>query len=65
VKVKIHPLVKVKFKDFSRTFKALFQLIQGSRTGKIFENGTDLPSKFISLYLVILIKITNVGTAGG
>jgi hypothetical protein len=30
----VHPLVKVKFKDFSRTFKALFQYIQGPRTGR-------------------------------
>ena len=41
----VHPLVKVKFKDFSRTFQALFLHIKGPRTGKIFENGTDLPSK--------------------
>jgi hypothetical protein len=46
----------VKFKDFSK-FKYL-------ELGKIFENGTDLPL-FDSLYSVILIKITNVGTAGG
>jgi hypothetical protein len=47
--------VKVEFKDFSRT------LIQGpfsvnSRHGFAVNN---------SLYSVILIKITNVGTAGG
>jgi hypothetical protein len=28
----------MKFKDFSRTFKDLFQYIQGPGTGKIFEN---------------------------
>jgi hypothetical protein len=48
----------------SRTFPGLsrpfFSKFKDLELGKIFENGTDN-----SLYSVILIKITNVGTAGG
>jgi hypothetical protein len=39
----VHPLVKVKFKDFSRIFKTHFQKFKDLELGKIFENGTDLP----------------------
>jgi hypothetical protein len=38
--VTVHPLVKVKFKDFSRPFVSKFKDLE---LGKIFENGTDLP----------------------
>jgi hypothetical protein len=51
----------VKFKDFSRTFKAFFQEIQGPRTGKNLRKWHG----FAVNNSVILIKITNVGTAGG
>jgi hypothetical protein len=54
----------VKFKDFSRTFKAFFQEIQGPRTGKNLRKWHGFAVNN-SLYSVILIKITNVGTAGG
>ena len=54
--------MKVKFKDFSRTFKAFFpSKFKDLELGKIFENNKDLPI-FDS---VILIKISNVVTAGG
>ena len=33
----VHPLVKVKFKDFSRSFFSKFKDLE---LGKIFENGT-------------------------
>jgi hypothetical protein len=48
----------------SRPFFSKFKDLE---LGEIFENGTDLaicPGND-SLYPVILIKITNVGTAGG
>jgi hypothetical protein len=47
--------------------RPFFSKFKDLKLGKIFENGTDLaicPGND-SLYPVILIKITNVGTAGG
>jgi alpha-N-acetylglucosamine transferase len=40
---RVHPLVNVKFEDFSRTFKAFLSKFKDLELGKIFENGTDLP----------------------
>jgi hypothetical protein len=49
----------MKFKDFSRTFKAIFQQIQGPRTGKFFWKWHGFAVNN-SLYSIILITITNV-----
>ena len=39
----VHPLAKVKFKDFPGLSRPFFSKFKDLNLGKIFENGMDLP----------------------